>query len=153
MSSLSGLGVCIRVNDFSSKTTKHRAMFFLKKQITYLLRMKNGLRHADLFVHLFAGATHPKCKNFNTLLQSGGYYGFRFVMPTTPPQCVERFHCYRSNDKNLIARLLKFAGYIHNHKILPGNIFGLILKNEMAATRVFRLSAKTFAGPLEQRVL
>ena len=42
--------------------------------------------------------------------------------------------CYRSNEKNIIAILLKFAGYIHNHKILPGNIFGLILKkNKMAA--------------------
>ena len=38
-----------------------------------------------------------------------------------------------------IASLLKFAGYIHSHKILPGNIFGLILKNKMAATGVFRL--------------
>ena len=71
---------------------------------------------------------------------SGGYYGFDFVTPTPPPpQCVERFHRYRSNEKNIIASLLKFAGYIHNHKILPGNIFGLILKNKMAATGVFRL--------------
>ena len=68
---------------------------------------------------------------------SGGYYGFDFVTP--PPQCVERFHRYRSNEKNIIASLLKFAGYIHSHKILPGNIFGLILKNKMAATGVFRL--------------
>ena len=68
---------------------------------------------------------------------AGGYYGFDFVMP--PPQCVERFHRYRSNEKNIIASLLKFAGYIHSHKILPGNIFGLILKNKMAATGVFRL--------------
>ena len=29
------------------------------------------------------------------LLLSGGYYGFDFVTP--PPQCVERFHHYRSN--------------------------------------------------------
>ena len=28
--------------------------------------------------------------------------------------------------KNIIARLCKFAGYIHSHKILHGNIFGLI---------------------------
>ena len=41
--------------------------------------------------------------------------------------------------KTILASLLKFAGYIHNHKILPGNIFGLILKNKMAATGVFRL--------------
>ena len=63
-------------------------------------------------------------------------YGFRFVTPTPPLQCVERFHRYRSNEKNIIASLLIFAGYIHNHKILPGNIFGLILKNKMAATVV-----------------
>ena len=69
---------------------------------------------------------------------SGGYYGFDFVTPP-PPQCVETFHRYRSNEKNIIASLLKFAGYIHNHKILPGNVFGLILKNKMAATGVFRL--------------
>ena len=55
-----------------------------------------------------------------------GYYGFRFVMPL-PPLCVETFHHYCSNEKNIVASLLKFAGYIHNLKILPGNIFGLIL--------------------------
>ena len=71
-------------------------------------------------------------------IASSGYYGFDFVTPT-PPQCVERFHCYRSNEKNIIASLLKFAGYIHSHKVLPGNIFGRILKNKMAATGVFRL--------------
>ena len=65
-------------------------------------------------------------------IASGGYYGFDFVTPKPPPQCVERFHCYRSNEKNIIASLLKFAGYIHSHKILPGNIFGLILKNKVA---------------------
>ena len=54
-----------------------------------------------------------------------------------PPQCVKRFHHYHSNEKNIIASLLKFAGYIHNHKILPGNIFGLILKNKMAASKNF----------------
>ena len=70
------------------------------------------------------------------------HYGFDFVTPRPPPpppQCVERFHRYRSNEKNIIASLLKFAGYIHSHKILPGNIFGLILKNKMATTDVFRL--------------
>ena len=56
--------------------------------------------------------------------------------------------------KKITARLFKFTGYIHNRKILPGNIFGLILKNKMAATVVFfRLSARSFVGPLEQRVL
>ena len=70
-------------------------------------------------------------------IASGGYYGFDFVTP--PPQCVERFHRYRSNEKNIIASRLKFARYIHSHKILPGSIFGLILKNKMAATDVFQL--------------
>ena len=79
-------------------------------------------------------------------IESSGYYGFRFVTP--PLQCVERFHHYRSNEKNIIASLIKFAGYIHNHKILSGNIFGLILKNKMVAMGVFRLSARTFVGPL-----
>ena len=65
-------------------------------------------------------------------IASGGDYGFCFVM--LPPQCVEIFHRYHSNEKSIIDSLLKFSGYIHNHKILPGNIFGLILKNKMAAT-------------------
>ena len=35
---------------------------------------------------------------------------------------------YHSNQKNILSSLLKFAGYIHNHTILPGNIFGRILE-------------------------
>ena len=68
---------------------------------------------------------------------SSEYYGFRFVTASSPWQCVEKFHSYRSNGKNIIARLLKFSRYIHSHKILPGNIFGLNLKNKMAAIGVF----------------
>ena len=67
-----------------------------------------------------------------------------FVWFLPPPQCVERFHRYGSNEKNIIASLLKFAGYIHNHKILPGNIFGLTLKNKMAATGLFSTFSKDF---------
>ena len=74
----------------------------------------------------------PKISNYIHRIASGGYYGFDFVTPT-PPQCVERFHRYHSNKKNIIASLLKFAGYIHSHKILSRNILGLILKNNMAA--------------------
>ena len=55
--------------------------------------------------------------------------------------------------QDIIGRLLKFSGYIHSHKILPGNIFGLILKNKMAATGIFQLSPRTFVSPLEQMVL
>ena len=39
--------------------------------------------------------------------------------------------------KNIIASFLKFAVYINNHKMLSGNIFGLILRNKMAPTGVF----------------
>ena len=39
--------------------------------------------------------------------------------------------------KNIIASFLKFAVYINNHKMLSGNIFGLILRNKMATTGVF----------------
>ena len=42
-----------------------------------------------------------------------------------------------TKKKNIIASLLKFAGYIHNHKVLAGNIFGLILKNKMTAIGFF----------------
>ena len=78
-------------------------------------------------------------------IASGGYYGFRFVTP--PPQCVKIIHHYRSEEKNIIASLLKYAGYIHSHKILSGNIFGHILKNKMAATGVFSTFSKDFCWP------
>ena len=48
------------------------------------------------------------------------------------------------NEKNIISTLLKFTRYIHNHKILPGNIFGLILKSKMAATGGFSTFNKDF---------
>ena len=38
--------------------------------------------------------------------------------------------------KGIIGGDLKFAGYVPHYKILTGNIFGLILKNKMAATGV-----------------
>ena len=42
--------------------------------------------------------------------------------------------CWASRPKGI--RDLKFAGYVHHYNILTGNIFGLILKNKMAATGV-----------------
>ena len=42
--------------------------------------------------------------------------------------------CWPSRGKSIIGRDLKFAGYVPHYKILTGNIFGLILKNKMAAT-------------------
>ena len=55
MSSLCGVGVRVRVcvNNFSSKTTRPRDMLFFLKD-TYLSRMKNCSRHANLSVRLFA---------------------------------------------------------------------------------------------------
>ena len=46
--------------------------------------------------------------------------------------------------KKIIASLLKIAGYIHNHKILPGNIFGLILKSQIVSMGVFLTFSKDF---------
>ena len=56
-------------------------------------------------------------------------------------------------EKNIIASLLKFAGYIHNHKILPGNIFGLILKNKMAARDIYSTLSKDFCWPSRAKVI
>ena len=55
MSSLSGLDVCVCMNNFSSKTTKCRDMFFFKDNLS--IEDKNCLRHADLSVCLLEPAT------------------------------------------------------------------------------------------------
>ena len=44
--------------------------------------------------------------------------------------------CWPSRAKGIIGRDLKFAGYVPHYKILTGHIFGLILKNKMAATGI-----------------
>ena len=44
--------------------------------------------------------------------------------------------CWSPRAKGLTGGDLKFAGYVPHYKILTGNIFGLILKNKMAATGV-----------------
>ena len=44
--------------------------------------------------------------------------------------------CWPSRAKGIIGRDLKFTGCVPHYKILTGNIFGLILKNKMAATGV-----------------
>ena len=41
-----------------------------------------------------------------------------------------------SRTKSIIGRDLKFAVYVPHYKILTLNIFGLILKNKMAATGI-----------------
>ena len=76
------------------------------------------------------------------MTQNGTFYCI--YMPIQ--DCVERLHRYHSNEKNIIAGLLKFAGYIHNNKILPGNIFGLILKN-MVARDVYSTLSEDFCWP------
>ena len=45
--------------------------------------------------------------------------------------------CWPSRTKGIIGRDLKFTGYVHHYKILTANIFGLILKNKLAATGIF----------------
>ena len=44
--------------------------------------------------------------------------------------------CWPSRAKGIIDGDLKFAGYVPHYKILTGSIFGLLLKNKMAATGV-----------------
>ena len=113
-------------------------ILYFKKKTSMII--KCHLKRVLLcFRHGFLTVTMTLRSSLNCIhrIASGGYCGFRLVTPMPPPQCVERFHRYRSNEKSIIARLLTFAGYIHNHKILPGNIFGLILKNKMAAMGFF----------------
>ena len=74
---------------------------------------------------------------------SGGYYRLR----TSTPQCVEIFSLTPYRGQGITGRLLKFSGYIHNHKILPGNIFGLSLKNKMPATGDFSTYSTDFWWP------
>ena len=44
--------------------------------------------------------------------------------------------CWPPRAKGIVGGDLKFAGYVPHYNILTGNIFGLILKNKMAATGV-----------------
>ena len=44
--------------------------------------------------------------------------------------------CWPARAKGIIGRDLKFTRYVPRYKFLTGNIFGLILKNKMAATSV-----------------
>ena len=45
--------------------------------------------------------------------------------------------CCPGRAQGIIGRDLKFPGYVPRYKIFTGNIFGLILKNKMAATDVY----------------
>ena len=56
--------------------------------------------------------------------------------------------CWPSRAKGIIGRDLKFAGYVPHYKILTGNIFGLILKNKIAATGVSLSVMKVLISPL-----
>ena len=49
---------------------------------------------------------------------------------------VNKDFCWPSRAKGIIGRDLKFVGYVPHYEILTGNIFGLILKNKMAAIGV-----------------
>ena len=66
--------------------------------------------------------------------------------------------CDPSRAQGIIGRDLKFARYVHHYKIMSGNIFGLILKNKMAAMDVsfsiMKQCVEIFLlSPLEQKVL
>ena len=71
MSSLCGVGVRVRVNNFSSKTTRPRdVLFFLKDTLSIEdEKIVQGMQIC-LFVCLLetlqGGYPHQKCENFNT---------------------------------------------------------------------------------------
>ena len=44
-----------------------------------------------------------------------------------------------SRAKGILGRVLKFVVYVHPYESMPGNIFGLIVKNIMVATGVFSM--------------
>ena len=60
----------------------------------------------------------------NQMAATGGFFTFN------------KDFCWPSKAKGVIGRDLKFGGYVPHYKILTGNIFGFILKNNMAATGV-----------------
>ena len=66
---------------------------------------------------------------------------------------VQRFYRYPSSAFNIVARAFKFSGYLQPQNILSGNIFGLILKNKMAAIADFLLFFFIFPHPLTLAVL
>ena len=74
MSSLCGVGVRVRVNNFFSKTTRPRDMLFFLKDTLSIENEKNvqGMQIC-LFVCLLetlqGGYPHQKCENFNFLSQ------------------------------------------------------------------------------------
>ena len=59
-------------------------------------------------------------------------------------QCVEIFPLSPLEQKDIIGGVLKFSGYIHYYKILPGNIFGLILKNKLVTMGISLMVTKEF---------
>ena len=56
--------------------------------------------------------------------------------------------CWPSRAKGIIDRDLKFRGYVPHYKILTRSIFGLILKNKMAAMGVSLSVMKSAYIPL-----
>ena len=56
--------------------------------------------------------------------------------------------CWPSRAKGIIDGDLKVAGYVPHYKILTGSIFGLLLKNKMAATGVSLSVIKVLISPI-----
>ena len=70
MSSLCGVGVRVRVNNFSSKTTRPRDVLFFLKDILSIEDEKLFKACKSVFVCLLetlqGGYPHQKCENVNT---------------------------------------------------------------------------------------
>ena len=69
MSSLCGVGVRVRVNNFSSKTTRPRDMLFFLKDTLSIKDEKLFKAFVCLLETLQGGYPHQKCENFITLSQ------------------------------------------------------------------------------------
>ena len=54
------------------------------------------------------------------------------------------FTHFEVQEERVIGRVFKSADYVHHYKNLPGNSFGLILKNRMAAMDISLMIIKEF---------
>ena len=65
-------------------------------------------------------------------------------MPPLLLQYVERFYGYHPVGRIFILKLFEFIRYVLYYKNLPGDIYGLILKNKMAPTSISFKSIKLY---------
>ena len=143
---------------------KHAEIWPWSSSLKVIHRPPNYLTEAifGLFGDIF---THNEKNITATLLKFTGYIHnhktflgniFGLIWKTRwPPRAFFRFQqgllLGPSRSKGIIGRDLNFAGYVPHYKIFTANIFGLILKNKMAATGVFLTFSKDFCLPVRAK--